>query len=89
MNHKELAKTYQGIECTVVWRDSPDGEEDVFISFLPLGSETKSDLETFYYFSEEEVEGLLDAITTDWRERYSVNKEWWIELACDYSLVCK
>lgn len=89
MNHKELAKTYQGIECVIVWADSPDGEEDVFISFMPEEFETASDLATFYYFSEEEVVELLDAISTDWRERYSVNREWWIELMCDYALVPK
>lgn len=88
MDHKELAKTYQGIECVVVWADSPDGEHDVFISFMPEEFETASDLETFYYFSQDEVEGLLKAIS-EHRDIFSVNKEWWIEIMSEYSLVCK
>jgi hypothetical protein len=88
MNLQEIAKTYSGIECVIVWADSPDGEEDVFISFGKEEFDTKSDLETFYYFDEEEVQGLLKAVTTH-RERYSVNNEWWIELMCDYALVVK
>jgi hypothetical protein len=88
MNHKELADTYQGIECVIVWADSPDGEQDVFISFMPEEFETTSDLETFYYFSQDEVEGLLKAIS-EHRDIFSVNKEWWIEIMSEYSLVCK
>jgi hypothetical protein len=79
-------QTHTGIECVIVWADSPDGEENVFISFQPEEFDTKSDLQTFYYFDEEEVAGLMKAITNR-RERYSVNKEWWIELMCDYALV--
>jgi hypothetical protein len=88
MNLQEIAKRYSGIECVIVWTDSPDGEENVLISFEKEEFDTKSDLETFYYFDEEEVQGLLKAVTTH-RERYSVNKEWWIELMCDYALVVK
>lgn len=88
MNIKELIDTYKGIDCVIVWTDSPDGEEDVFISFGPEEFDTKSDLNTFYYFSEEEVTGLFKAIS-EHRETYSVNKEWWIELMCEYALVCK
>lgn len=87
-NFKELANTYKGIDCVIVWRDSPDGEEDVFISFGPEEFDTKSDLETFYYFDEEEVQGLFKAIA-EHRDIYSVNKEWWIELFCEYALVVK
>jgi hypothetical protein len=78
-------QTHTGIECVIVWADSPDGEEDVFISFQPEEFDTKSDLETFFYFDEAEVAGLMKAIA-EHRETYSVNKEWWIELMCDYSL---
>jgi hypothetical protein len=88
MNIKELAETYKGVYCVIVWTDSPDGEEDVFISFGPEEFDTKSDLETFYYFDEDEVLGLLKAIN-DKSDTYSVNKEWWIELMCEYALVCK
>ena len=88
MNIKELIDTYKGIDCVIVWTDSPDGEEDVFISFGPEEFETKSDSETFYYFNEEEVAGLFKAINEK-RETYSVNKEWWIEIMCEYALVCK
>lgn len=77
---------YIGIECVVVWADSPDGEENVFISFQEEEFDTKADLRTFYYFNEDEVAGLMKAIT-DRRERYSVNDEWWIELMCDYGLI--
>lgn len=87
-NFKELAEQYKGIDCVIVWADSPDGEEDVFISFGPEEFDTKSDMETFYYFSEDEVRGLFKAIA-ERRERYSVNKEWWIELLCEYALVRK
>lgn len=88
MNIKELIDNYKGIDCVIVWADSPDGEEDVFISFGPEEFETKSDSETFYYFNEEEVAGLFKAINEK-RETYSVNKEWWIEIMCEYALVCK
>lgn len=82
-----IEHNYKGIECTIVWTDSPDGEEDVFISFLPE-EDTVDDEEIFFYFNEEEVQQLLKAISTH-RERFSVNKEWWIELMCDYGLVCQ
>jgi hypothetical protein len=88
MNIKELIDTYKGIDCVIVWTDSPDGEEDVFISFGPEEFDTKSDLNTFYYFDEEEVTGLFKAISEK-RDRYSVNNEWWIEIMCEYALVCK
>lgn len=83
---KGVNMTHAGIECTIVWTDSPDGEEDVFISFGPEEFDTKSDLETFYYFSEDEVAGLMKAIS-ERRDKFSVNKEWWIELMADYALV--
>lgn len=79
---------YTGIECTVVWTDSPDGEEEVFISFMPEEFDTKLDLQTFYYFNGEEVAGLMKAIS-ERRDKYSVNREWWIELLGDYGLVRK
>lgn len=85
---EELVDTYAGIECVIVWADSPDGEEDVFISFMPEEFDTPSDLETFYNFDKDEVLGLLKAINTH-RETFSVNKEWWIDLVCDYGLVHK
>jgi hypothetical protein len=78
---------YKGLECTVVWADSPDGEQDVLISFLPE-EDTVGDEEIFFYFTEEEVQLLLKAIS-ERRERFSVNREWWIELMCDYALVCQ
>lgn len=87
-NFKEQAEQYEGIDCVVVWADSPDGEQDVFISFMPEEFQTKSDLETFYYFNEEEVAGLFKAIS-EHRDIYSVNKEWWIEIMSDYELVVK
>lgn len=77
---------HTGIECTIVWTDSPDGEEQVFISFGPEEFDTKSDLETFYYFDADEVAGLMKAIS-EHRDKYSVNNEWWIELMGDYGLV--
>lgn len=79
-------KLHTGIECTIVWTDSPDGEEQVFISFGPEEFDTKSDLETFYYFDADEVAGLMKAIS-EHRDKYSVNNEWWIELMGDYGLV--
>ncbi len=88
MKLEEIAETYSGIECVIVWADSPDGEENVFISFGDEEFDTDEDSETFYYFDKKEVVGLLKAIT-DRRERFSVNKEWWIELMCDYGLVNK
>ncbi len=78
--------TYLGIECTIVWTDSPDGEEDVLISFAPEEQDVESDLETFYHFDAEEVAGLMKAIS-ERRDKFSVNKEWWIELMADYALV--
>lgn len=78
---------YDGIECTIVWADSPDGEEEVFISFLPEEDSVK-DEEIFFYFTEDEAVLLMKAIV-ERRERFSVNKEWWIELLCDYALVAK
>jgi hypothetical protein len=81
-------QTHTGIDCVIVWADSPDGEQNVFISFQPEEFDTKSDLETFYYFDEQEVAGLMKAVTTH-RDKFSVNKEWWIELMADYSLIRK
>lgn len=75
-----------GIECTIVWNDSPNSEENVFISFMPEEFDTPSDLKTFYYFNEEEASELMKAIEGR-QGKYSVNNEWWIELMADYGLV--
>lgn len=88
---------YRGIECGIVWDDSPDGYEDVYISFseelLNHEGETAeedihgvSDESIFYYFSPEEVQALLKSIT-ERRDKFSVGAGWWIDLVDDYSLI--
>ena len=71
MNIKELIDTYKGIDCVIVWTDSPDGEEDVFISFGPEQFDPKSDLNTFYYFDEEEADDMFEYIM----ESYDLNRK--------------
>jgi hypothetical protein len=74
-----ISDKYKGVECAVTWTDSPDGYNDVYISFQPEEFETPSDLETFYYFTDDEAKGLLKAIEES-RDVYSINKEWFIDL---------
>jgi hypothetical protein len=83
-----ITEQYKGVECAVTWTDSPDGLNDVYISFEPEEFDTPSDLETFYYFSEEEAKGLLKAIEES-RDTYSVNKEWFIDLVEPLELVAQ
>lgn len=91
------ATNYRGIECGIVWDDSPDGYEDVYISFSEelLNHEGEiaeediygvSDDRIFYYFNPEEVQALLKAIT-EHRDKFSVGAGWWIDLVDDYALI--
>lgn len=80
-----MEKNYAGISCAVTWYDSPDGYEDVFISFGEEEFDTNADLNTFYYFNDKEVAGLFKAIQES-RDKYSVGDEWFIDLTEGYDL---
>lgn len=90
-----MTTIYRGIDCGIVWDDSPDGYEDVYISFgqydfndpnATTDSFGVNDDGVFYYFSPEEVEGLHKAIK-ERRDSYSVGAGWWIDLTDGYELI--
>jgi hypothetical protein len=81
-----ISDQYKGVECAITWADSPDGFQDVYISFEPEEFDTPSDLKTFYYFNDDEAKGLLNAIANS-HDFYSINKEWFIDLTEDCELV--
>jgi hypothetical protein len=89
---------YRGIECGIVWDDSPDGYNDVYISFdtqheseghpesKPTDSFGIHDDEIFYYLNETELAHLFKCIA-ERRDKFSVGAGWWIDLVDDYSLI--
>lgn len=88
---------YRGIECGIVWDDSPDGYEDVYISFSEEllnheGETAEEDIygvpddSIFYYLNETEVAHLFKCIA-EHRDKFSVGAGWWIDLVDDYSLI--
>lgn len=72
-----------GINCTISWWDSPDGEEEVFISFMPEEFDTPLDLETFFYLDEAQVKKLQKSIETG-RNKHSLGEDWFIDLTAPY-----
>lgn len=86
---------YRGIECGIVWDDSPDGYEDVYISFGQYDFNDPSattdsfginDDSVFFYFGDEEVQALIKSIT-EHRDKFSVGAGWWIDLTDGYELI--
>ena len=90
-------KVQTGIQCVIGWYESLDSYDTEYISFSEeqLNHEGNvaeediygvSDLEIFYYLSEEEVASLMKAIA-ELRDRWSCGNEWFIDLADDYEIM--
>lgn len=86
---------YRGIECGIVWDDSPDGYNDVYISFgqydlddpnATTDSFGINDDDIFYYLDETELAHLFKCIA-ECRDKFSVGAGWWVDLVDDYSLI--
>lgn len=86
---------YRGIECGIVWDDSPDGYNDVYISFghydiddpnATTDSFGINDDDIFYYLDETELAHLHKCIA-ECRDKFSVGAGWWVDLVDDYSLI--
>jgi hypothetical protein len=86
---------YRGIECGIVWDDSPDGYQDVYISFGQYDHDDPNattdsfginDEDIFFYLDEEELAHLFKCIA-EHRDKFSVGAGWWVDLVDDYALV--
>lgn len=86
-----------GIDCAVTYHDSPDGYEDVYISFSEelLNHEGEpaeediygvSDDRIFFYFNAEQQEALGVALSED-KDKFNTGEEWYIDLEEGYALV--
>lgn len=92
----EVTTPIIGINCAVTYHDSPDGFEDVYISFSEAllnheGEPAEEDIygvsddSIFYYLNKEEQTSLVKFIA-DGAVLWSTN-EWYIDLAEDYELI--
>lgn len=86
-----------GIDCAIVYHDSPDGYQDVYISFSEellnhVGEPAEEDIygvsdeNIFYYLNEDEQKNLKNYIADGSYDRWSTD-EWYIDLTEGYAFV--